>query len=249
MGHLKRLEASRRHPRAPAAAAAAAAAGHAAVSSGGEELGASVLGAARSAGGAVPPAALRPGAGLRNRAARHPLRPEDALRHLAAVGHPGGGPAEVGTVWRFLALDRYLQCSIRAYIVATNLTTVLPPVHLDASEPWEKWAGVPRGSCDVIVAINLLQYSTFKTAQGVFNGAGQVIKENGLLVTYGAYAINGTITPPCNQLLDEELRKVNPEWGLPDVDVLRQLAYGNGMRMERMAEMEECYKCLIFRKI
>lgn len=26
----------------------------------------------------------------------------------------------------------------------------------------------------------------------------------------------------------------NPEWGLPDVDVLRQLAYGNGLRMERM---------------
>lgn len=26
----------------------------------------------------------------------------------------------------------------------------------------------------------------------------------------------------------------NPEWGLPDIDVLRQLAYGNGMRLERM---------------
>lgn len=26
----------------------------------------------------------------------------------------------------------------------------------------------------------------------------------------------------------------NPDWGLPDIDVLRQLAFGNGMRMERM---------------
>lgn len=26
----------------------------------------------------------------------------------------------------------------------------------------------------------------------------------------------------------------NPDWGLPDIDVLRQLAYGNGMRMERI---------------
>lgn len=26
----------------------------------------------------------------------------------------------------------------------------------------------------------------------------------------------------------------NPEWGLPDMDVLRQLAYTNGMRLERI---------------
>lgn len=65
----------------------------------------------------------------------------------------------------------------------------------------------------------------------------------------------------------------NPEWGLPDIDVLRQLAYGNGIRLERMVghvmlvglevfaihlfnsisihfqiEMEEYNKCLLFRK-
>lgn len=58
-----------------------------------------------------------------------------------------------------------LTYSIKAYIAATHAKTVLQPVHLDASEPWEKWAGLPRSSCDVIVAINLLQYSSFKTAQ------------------------------------------------------------------------------------
>ncbi|XP_077415844.1 methyltransferase-like 26 B isoform X2 [Vanacampus margaritifer] len=151
--------------------------------------------------------------------------------------------------WQPSDIQEEAQQSIKAYIAATNAMTVLPPVHLDASEPWEKWAGLSRSSCDVIVAINLLQYSPFKTAQGVFNGAGHIIKQNGLLVTYGAYAINGTITPRCNEILEEELRKMNPEWGLPDVDVLRQLAYANGMRMERMVEMEECYKCLIFRKL
>ncbi|XP_076607813.1 methyltransferase-like 26 B [Chaetodon auriga] len=139
--------------------------------------------------------------------------------------------------------------SIKAYTAATHAKTVLQPVHLDASEPWEQWAGLPRSSCDVIVAINLLQYSSFKTAQGVFNGAGQIMRQNGLLITYGAYAINGTITPSCNEQLDAELRKMNPEWGLPDIDVLRQLAYGNGMRLERMIEMEEYFKCLIFRKL
>ncbi|XP_071385912.1 methyltransferase-like 26 B [Centroberyx affinis] len=151
--------------------------------------------------------------------------------------------------WQPSDIKEECRDSIKAYIVATKAKTVLQPVHLDASEPWEKWAGLPRNSCDVVIAINLLQYSSFKTAEGVFSGAGQILRQNGLLLTYGAYAINGIITPSCNEDLDAEIRKMNPEWGLPDIDVLRQLAYGNGMRMERMIEMEEYNKCLIFRKL
>ncbi|XP_071778897.1 methyltransferase-like 26 B [Centroberyx gerrardi] len=151
--------------------------------------------------------------------------------------------------WQPSDIKEECRDSIKAYIVASKAKTVLQPVHLDASEPWEKWAGLPRNSCDVVIAINLLQYSSFTTAEGVFSGAGQILRQNGLLLTYGAYAINGIITPSCNEDLDAEIRKMNPEWGLPDIDVLRQLAYGNGMRMERMIEMEEYNKCLIFRKL
>ncbi|XP_028311846.1 methyltransferase-like 26 B [Gouania willdenowi] len=151
--------------------------------------------------------------------------------------------------WQPSDIKEECRESIKAYITATHAKTVLQPVHLDASEPWDKWAGLPCSSCDVIFAINLLQYSSFKTAQGVFMGAGEILKQNGFLITYGVYAVNGIITPSCNEHLDEEIRKINPEWGLPDVDVLRQLAYGNGMRMERMIEMEDFYKCLVFRKL
>ncbi|XP_034394466.1 methyltransferase-like 26 B [Cyclopterus lumpus] len=151
--------------------------------------------------------------------------------------------------WQPSDIKESSQDSIKEYIAATHSKNVLQPVHLDASEPWEKWAGLPCNSCDVIIAINLLQYSSFKTAQGVFTGAGQILRQNGLLITYAVYAINGTITPSCNEHLDAALRQMNPEWGLPDIDVLRQLAYGNGMRLERMIEMEEYYKCLIFRKL
>ncbi|XP_010786619.1 UPF0585 protein C16orf13 homolog B [Notothenia coriiceps] len=151
--------------------------------------------------------------------------------------------------WQPSDINEESRDSIKAYIAATHAKNVLQPVHLDASEPWEKWAGLSNNSCDVVVAINLLQYSSFKTAQGVFNGAGKILRQNGLLITYGVYAINGIITPSCNEHLDAEIRQKNPEWGLPDIDVLRQLAYGNEMRMERIIEMEEFYKCLIFRKL
>lgn len=55
--------------------------------------------------------------------------------------------------------------SIKAYISASHVKTVLQPIHLDAGQPWEQWTGISPNSCDAIVAINLLQYSSFKTAQ------------------------------------------------------------------------------------
>lgn len=60
---------------------------------------------------------------------------------------------------------RAFAFSIKAYIAATHASNVQQPVLLDASQPAELWAGVSRDSCDVVVAINLLQYSSFKTAQ------------------------------------------------------------------------------------
>ncbi|KAL7378767.1 hypothetical protein ABVT39_018373 [Epinephelus coioides] len=96
--------------------------------------------------------------------------------------------------WQPSDIKEESRDSIKAYIAATHAKNVLQPVHLDASEPWEKWAGLPRNSCDVIVAINLLQYSSFKTAQGVFSGASQILRQNGLIITYGVCTNSGLIT-------------------------------------------------------
>uniref|UniRef100_A0A672K868 Zgc:103625 n=1 Tax=Sinocyclocheilus grahami TaxID=75366 RepID=A0A672K868_SINGR len=65
--------------------------------------------------------------------------------------------------WQPSDIREEAQNSIRAYIGATKAKTVLEPVYLDASQPWEKWAGLPQSSCDIIIAINLLQYSPFRT--------------------------------------------------------------------------------------
>ncbi|KAJ8384697.1 hypothetical protein AAFF_G00199030 [Aldrovandia affinis] len=127
--------------------------------------------------------------------------------------------------WQPSDITEEFRTSIRAYIAAT------------------------KSSCDVIVSINMLHYCSFGTIEGVFQGSGQILRKDGFLMTYGPYAINGIIIPSSNEDLDRTLREKNPEWGLPDVDVLRQLAFDNGMRLERMIEMPESNKCLIFRKM
>ncbi|XP_015211438.1 methyltransferase-like 26 B isoform X2 [Lepisosteus oculatus] len=131
--------------------------------------------------------------------------------------------------WQPSDISAESRQSIRAYISATQVKNVLQPVHLDAGEPWERWAGLPRGACDIILSINMLHFCAFSTIE--------------------PYAINGIIIPDSNVQLDRSLQERNPDWGLPDIDVLRQLAFENGLRLERMMEMPESNKCLVFRKI
>ncbi|XP_041075830.1 methyltransferase-like 26 B isoform X2 [Polyodon spathula] len=151
--------------------------------------------------------------------------------------------------WQPSEISSTARESIYAYISATKVKNVLQPVYLNVEEAWEKWSGLPRRSCDVILCINVLHFCTLNTTEGLFKGAGEILKIHALLIIYGPYAINGIICPESNVQLDASLRERNPEWGLPDIDVLRQLAHKNALCLERMIEMPESNKCLLFRKI
>ncbi|XP_039596468.1 methyltransferase-like 26 B [Polypterus senegalus] len=151
--------------------------------------------------------------------------------------------------WQPSEISSSAHESICSYITATKLTNVLQPVYLNIEDHWENWAGSPKSSCDVVLCINLLHFCPFRTIQNIFKGAGELLKIGGLLLTYGPFAVNGIIYPQDNIQLNASLQERNPEWGLPDADVLRQLGYENAMRLERMIEMPENNKCLIFHKI
>nr|XP_016846293.1 PREDICTED: UPF0585 protein C16orf13 homolog B [Anolis carolinensis] len=137
--------------------------------------------------------------------------------------------------------------SISAYIRATKVTNVREPLFIDVSQPWNQWAGLGQSCCDFIVIINVL-HMTDQGLEGMFKGVGQLLKPGGIFLAYGPFAINGIILPECNVKLDEMLQARNPEWGLRDVEELRQLANVNALRLERMLEMPEYTKCLIFRR-
>ncbi|XP_043925574.1 methyltransferase-like 26 B [Protopterus annectens] len=153
-----------------------------------------------------------------------------------------------GITWQPSEINQMSLESVSAYITATKVSNVRTPLYIDFSKSWESWAELKQGSCDAIICINVLQFSTPESMQGIFQGAGNLLKDYGVLLTYGPFAINGIISPKCNAELDISLQKRNPEWGLRDIDVLRQLAGENSLRLERMLDMPEHNKCLIFRK-
>lgn len=95
----------------------------------------------------------------------------------------------------------------------------------------------------------MMHISPYECTKGLFSNAGLYLKTNGIMITYGPYALDGVITPESNVSFDESLRSQNPQWGLRDIKDLTELAKENHLRLEEIIDMPSNNKCIVWKKV
>lgn len=127
---------------------------------------------------------------------------------------------------------------------------IADPVHLDLTKP-ETWfnAGT-QASFDAIFCINIFQVAPISIADGMMQCAAHLLNDDGILLIYGPFQVEGTFTTDSNKEFHETLSSAGvSEWGLKDVSDLKKAAAKHGMELKEQIDMPANNFSLIFGKI
>ena len=145
-------------------------------------------------------------------------------------------------------IEPHLLESISAH--AHGLMNVAQPIHINIKTDYRNWTGgFKENSIDYIYNANMIHISPFECTEGLFKNSGQLLKNNGILFTYGPYAFNGVLSPESNVRFDQNLKSQNPEWGVRDVEDLKKLATNSGIQLREIIDMPANNKTLIWQKV
>ncbi|XP_018396615.1 PREDICTED: UPF0585 protein C16orf13 homolog A isoform X2 [Cyphomyrmex costatus] len=144
--------------------------------------------------------------------------------------------------------DSKLLDSIAAY--ANGYSNIKRPIRIDITTDYRLWGNgsFKSNSLEYIYNANMIHISPYQCTIGLFNNASQLLKPNGLLITYGPYAFDGQITPQSNIDFNESLKLQDPSWGLRDVTDLKILAAENNIKLIEIVDMPANNKTIIWKK-
>ena len=145
--------------------------------------------------------------------------------------------------WQPTEQDEACLRSISAWVAVEAQANVRQPVFLDvASAQW------PIAAVDVIISINMIHIAPWSAAQALLRGASSILPAGGLLCLYGPYRVAGKHTSASNRAFDAELRAMNSEWGVRDLDAVSSEASAFNLDLERTIQMPANNLIAVFRK-
>ncbi len=124
---------------------------------------------------------------------------------------------------------------------------IADPVHLDLTDP-ETWfnAGT-KASFSTIFCINIFQVAPISIADGMMQCAEHLLTDDGFLLIYGPFQVEGEFTTDSNEDFHNTLSSAGvSEWGLKDVADLRAAAEKHGLELKEQIDMPANNFSLIF---
>jgi hypothetical protein len=156
-----------------------------------------------------------------------------------------------GIVWWPSDLNEAHLKSIAAWRAHAGLANIRPPQRIDVSDPtWDAAMAAAGGPAKLLALFcaNVIHIASWRVAQGLFAGAGRVLRDNGWLFLYGPFKRDGQHTAESNAAFDASLRQNNPEWGVRDIADVEKLAAANGLRLAEWFEMPANNMILMFER-
>jgi hypothetical protein len=133
--------------------------------------------------------------------------------------------------------------SIGAWVQETACENLLAPLELDVR--WPQW---PVTTANALVCINMIHVSPWETTEALFRGASALLAGGSPLITYGPYRLHGEHTAPSNAAFDQSLRSRNAQWGVRDIDDLRELGGRTGFALEERVGMPANNMTLVWKR-
>lgn len=146
-----------------------------------------------------------------------------------------------GVVWQPSDPDPAARASIAAWAASEGLANVLPPRDIDARAP----DCDADGPYDAIVAINMIHISPWEATLGLMAGAGRLLREGGVLYTYGPYMRDGRHIAS-NEEFDAWLKTLDASFGVRDVADVEGAAFAQGLSLQEVIEMPANNLSLVF---
>ena len=136
------------------------------------------------------------------------------------------------------------HAGIQAWIDASGLSNVLPPLIFDMATP----AGWPATRYDAVFTANTLHIAGWSDVQSLFAHLPRLLAPEATLVVYGPFNIGGEYTAPSNAAFDQWLKSEDPRRGIRDLEAVQALAAQAGLRFVEDIAMPANNRCLVWER-
>ncbi len=124
---------------------------------------------------------------------------------------------------------------------------IADPVHLDLTIPDTWFNPGPIHSFSAIFCINIFQVAPVSIANGIMGCAAYLLNDDGFLLIYGPFQVEGKFTTDSNKAFHETLSSAGvSEWGLKDVADLKKAAAKYNLELKEIIDMPANNFSLIF---